>query len=312
MTNPSRCGILADSREVEMTARILSGKDVARQIREEVAVRAAKVTEALGRPPGLTVVLVGEDPASQVYVGRKEKASAAVGIANRTLRLPDDTTQEDLLSLIAELNADDAVDGILVQLPLPGHMDEPAVIEAIDPDKDVDGFHPISAGRMMTGLPGFRPCTPAGIVEMLRRSDVKVPGSHAVVIGRSNIVGKPLANLLLLKGLAGDATVTVCHSRTPDLATHTREADILLAAMGRPLAITADMVKPGAVVVDVGIHRVEDATAPRGTRLVGDVDFDAVSEIASAITPVPGGVGPMTVAMLMHNTVTSAEAKVTD
>jgi methylenetetrahydrofolate dehydrogenase (NADP+) / methenyltetrahydrofolate cyclohydrolase len=295
-----------------MTAKIISGKDVARQIREEVAVRAAAVTETLGRPPGLDVVLVGDDPASHVYVGRKEKASAAVGIRNHTHRLAEDSSQDELMELVDRLNADDEVDGILVQLPLPPHMNEQAVIEAIAPDKDVDGFHPISVGRLMTGLPGLRPCTPAGVVELLRRSDVQVSGAHAVVVGRSNNVGKPLANLLLLKGLAGDATVTVCHSRTPDLAAHTRQADILVAAMGRPLAITAEMVKPGAVVIDVGIHRVEDATAPRGTRLVGDVDFDAVSEIASAITPVPGGVGPMTVAMLMFNTVAAAEARVAD
>ena len=291
-----------------MTARIISGKDVAKAIRGEVAIRAAKVTEALGRPPGLTVVLVGEDPASQVYVGRKEKASAAVGIRSVTLRKPAGTTQEEILEIVARLNADPTMDGVLVQLPLPDHADDQAVIEAIHPDKDVDGWHPISAGRLMTGMPGFRPCTPAGIVELLRRSEVPLTGAHAVIVGRSNIVGKPLAALMLLKGT--DATVTVCHSRTRNLASFTRQADILVAAMGRPQAIGADMVKPGAAVVDVGIHRIDDPTAPRGTRLVGDVDFAAVSEVASAITPVPGGVGPMTVAMLMHNTVVSAEARV--
>ena len=291
-----------------MAAKIISGKDVARTIRGEVAQRAARVTAALGRPPGLTVVLVGEDPASQVYVGRKEKASAAVGIRSVTLRKPADTTQAEILEIVAHLNADPEVDGVLVQLPLPPHCDDQAVIDAIAPDNDVDGWHPISAGRLMSGIPGFRPCTPAGIVELLRRSDVPLSGAHAVIVGRSNIVGKPLAALMLLKGT--DCTVTVCHSRTRDLAAFTRQADILVAAMGRPLAIGADMVKPGAAVVDVGIHRIDDPTAARGTRLVGDVDFAAVSEVASAITPVPGGVGPMTVAMLMHNTVVSAEAKV--
>jgi len=291
-----------------MTARIISGKDIARTIRGEVAERAAVVTRKLGRPPGLTVVLVGDDPASAVYVGRKEKASAAVGIRSVTLRRPAATTQEEILAIVAQLNADPEVDGVLVQLPLPGHVDDQAVIDAIDPAKDVDGFHPVSAGRLMTGMAGFRPCTPAGIVELLQRSDVPTTGAHAVIVGRSNIVGKPLAALMLLKGT--DATVTVCHSRTRDLSSQTRQADILIAAMGRPRAIGADMVKPDAAVIDVGIHRIDDPTAPRGTRLVGDVDFDPVAEVASAITPVPGGVGPMTVAMLMHNTVASAEAKV--
>ncbi len=291
-----------------MSARILSGTEVARAVRADAGERSEKVQQALGRPPGLTVVLVGDDPASKVYVGRKEKACAAVGIRSQTHRLPDDTTQADLMALVADLNADEAVDGILVQLPLPRHMDEQAVIEAIHPDKDVDGFHPVSVGRLVTGLPGLRSCTPAGVLELLHRCEVPISGKHAVVVGRSNNVGKPAAALLALKG--EDATVTVCHSRTADLARHTRQADILIAAMGRPLAITADMVKPGAVVVDVGIHRVDAPDRPKGFRLVGDVDFDAVSEVASAITPVPGGVGPMTVAMLMHNTVCAAEARV--
>ena len=291
-----------------MTARILSGTEVARAVRADAAKRAEQVQQALGRPPGLTVVLVGDDPASRVYVGRKEKACAAVGIRSQTHRLPAETSQADLLTLVDELNADEAVDGILVQLPLPRHMDEQAVIEAIEPDKDVDGFHPISVGRLVTGLPGLRSCTPAGVVELLHRCEIPISGKHAVVVGRSNNVGKPAAALLALKG--EDATVTVCHSRTADLASHTRQADILIAALGRPRAITADMVKPGAVVVDVGIHRVDAPERPKGFRLVGDVDFDRVSEVASAITPVPGGVGPMTVAMLMHNTVCAAEARV--
>ena len=291
-----------------MTARILSGTEVARAVRADAAKRAEQVQQALGRPPGLTVVLVGDDPASRVYVGRKEKACAAVGIRSQTHRLPAETSQADLLTLVDELNADEAVDGILVQLPLPRHMDEQAVIEAIEPDKDVDGFHPVSVGRLVTGLPGLRSCTPAGVVELLHRCEIPISGKHAVVVGRSNNVGKPAAALLALKG--EDATVTVCHSRTADLASHTRQADILIAALGRPRAITADMVKPGAVVVDVGIHRVDAPERPKGFRLVGDVDFDRVSEVASAITPVPGGVGPMTVAMLMHNTVCAAEARV--
>jgi methylenetetrahydrofolate dehydrogenase (NADP+) / methenyltetrahydrofolate cyclohydrolase len=290
-----------------MTARILSGTEVARAVRADVAARVERLRPRLGREPGLTVVLVGDDPASRVYVGRKEKACVAVGIRSRTHRLPVETSQDVLMALVDELNQDETVDGVLVQLPLPGHMDEQAVIEAIAPDKDVDGFHPISVGRLVTGLPGLRSCTPAGVVELLRRCEVPVTGKHAVVVGRSNNVGKPLAALLTLKG--EDATVTVCHSRTADLAHHTRQADVLVAAMGRPRAITADMIKPGAVVVDVGIHRVDDPTHPKGSRLVGDVDFGPVSEIASAITPVPGGVGPMTVAMLMHNTVCAAEAK---
>ena len=290
-----------------MTARILSGTEVAMAVRADVAARVEQLVPRLGRAPGLTVVLVGDDPASSVYVGRKEKACAAVGIRSQTHRLPTETSQAELMALVDALNADETVDGVLVQLPLPRHMDEQAVIEAIHPDKDVDGFHPISVGRLVTGLPGLRSCTPAGVVELLRRCEVPVAGMHAVVVGRSNNVGKPLAALLTLKG--ADATVTVCHSRTADLALHTRRADLLVAAMGRPRAITADMVKPGAVVVDVGIHRVDDPTHPKGSRLVGDVDFGPVSEIASAITPVPGGVGPMTVAMLMHNTVESAAAR---
>jgi len=292
-----------------MAARILSGKDTARTIREEVAVRAAAFRERAGRPPGLTVVLVGEDPASQVYVGRKEKASAVVGIRNETIRLSAETSQEELLALVQRLNETEEVDGLLVQLPLPDHCDERAVIEAIAPTKDVDGFHPVSQGRMLAGLPGLRPCTPAGIVELLRRGEVDTSGAHAVIVGRSNIVGKPVAAMLVQKADGANATVTICHSRTPDLGAFTRTADILIAAMGRPQAITAEMVKPGAAVVDVGIHRIEDPTAPKGTRLCGDVDYDPVAEIASAITPVPGGVGPMTVAMLMHNTVQAAEGR---
>ena len=290
-----------------MAARIISGTAVARTVREEAKARAAELREPLGRAPGLTVVLVGEDPASQVYVGRKEKASAAVGIRSETLRLPADTDQATLLDTVQRLNGDDGVDGILVQLPLPGHIDEQTVIETIDPAKDVDGFHPVSQGRMLAGLPGLRPCTPAGIVELLRRSEVPLSGVRAVVVGRSNIVGKPLAAMLMQKGV--DATVTVCHSRTRDLAVHTREAQVLVAALGRPEAITADMVRDGAVVIDVGIHRLEAPDRPKGTKLVGDVHFEPVARVASANTPVPGGDGPMTDAMLMLNTVEAAAAR---
>jgi methylenetetrahydrofolate dehydrogenase (NADP+)/methenyltetrahydrofolate cyclohydrolase len=288
-----------------MTARIISGKAVARTVREEAAARLGQIRGSLGRAPGLTVVLVGEDPASQVYVGRKEKASAAVGIRSETLRLPADTDQATLLGIVRRLNADESVDGVLVQLPLPDQIDEQTVIEAIDPAKDVDGFHPVSQGRMLAGLPGLRPCTPAGIVELLQRGGVPLSGARAVVVGRSNIVGKPVAAMLMRKGI--DATVTVCHSRTRELGIHTRTADVLVAALGRPQAITAEMVRDGAVVIDVGIHRIDDGQG--GTRLVGDVDFDGVSRLASAITPVPGGVGPMTVAMLMRNTVEAAAAR---
>ncbi len=293
-----------------MAARIISGTAVARTVREEAKARAAELREPLGRAPGLTVVLVGEDPASQVYVGRKEKASAAVGIRSETLRLPADTDQATLLDTVQRLNGDDGVDGILVQLPLPGHIDEQTVIETIDPAKDVDGFHPVNQGRMLAGLPGLKPCTPAGIVELLQRGGVPLSGARVVVVGRSNIVGKPAAAMLMQKGI--DATVTVCHSRTRELGTHTRAADVLVAALGRPRAITAEMVRDGAVVIDVGIHRIDDGEggARLGrTRLVGDVDFDGVSRLASAITPVPGGVGPMTVAMLMRNTVEAAAAR---
>ncbi len=291
-----------------MAARILSGTEVARAIRSEVAIRAGAFVRRHGRPPGLGVVLVGDDPASAVYVGRKEKASAAVGVRSVTVRMPASARHDEVMEAVARLNDDPTVDGFLVQSPLPPQVDGHAVIDAIDPAKDADGFHPLNVGRALIGLPGLRPCTPAGVVELLRRCDVPTRGRHVVVVGRSNIVGKPLAALLVQKADGADATVTVCHSRTSDLSVHTRRADILVAALGRPRAIGAEMVRPGAVVIDVGIHRVEDPGAPRGTRLVGDVDFGPVSEVAAAITPVPGGIGPMTVAMLLVNTVTAAEA----
>ena len=277
-----------------MTANLLDGKKIAGEIREDVARRTEELKRR-GVVPGLSVILVGEDPASKVYVGQKEKACRETGFKSDLLRLPETTTQAELLSLIGRLNGDPSVHGILVQLPLPAGIDPEAVIAAIDPAKDVDGFHPVNIGHLVSGVGGMVPCTPLGIVRMLESYRIPLAGKHAVVVGRSSIVGKPLAHLLL----ARDCTVTICHSRTPDLAYFTRQADILVAAVGRPRLIKADMVKPGAVVVDVGINRLE-------TGLVGDVDFDAVREVAGWITPVPGGVGPLTIAMLLENTLTSA------
>ena len=286
---------------------LIDGKAIAAEVRSEVADGARQFERAHGRPPGLRVVLLGDNPASQSYVRAKKKAAAEVGIDAETLLHPASMSQDDLLALLGELNADPAVDGILVQLPLPDGIDEAAIIHAIDPAKDVDGFHPENVGKLVLGEDTLEPCTPAGIVEMLRRSGVETSGAHAVVVGRSNIVGKPMASLLLRRGL--DCTVTVCHSRTRDLAEITRQADILVAAIGRAEFVTADMVREGATVIDVGITRVEDLTRERGYRLVGDVDFEAVREKAAAITPVPGGVGPMTIAMLLHNTLRAAERR---
>jgi methylenetetrahydrofolate dehydrogenase (NADP+)/methenyltetrahydrofolate cyclohydrolase len=287
-------------------ARLIDGTALAAKIRGEVAGQVAEL-RAGGVVPGLTVVLVGEDPASAVYVGAKERASREAGMAGETIRLPAATSQDELLAVVERLNADAAVHGILVQMPLPKHIDPGAVIDRIRPDKDVDGFHPVNAGKVLSGQSdGFAPCTPAGVQRMLVEYGVETRGADCVIVGRSNIVGKPLAALLMQGGRGGDATVTVCHSRTRNLAGHTRRADILVAAVGRPRTITADMVKPGAVVIDVGVNRIPDATRKSGTRLVGDVDFDAVREVASLITPVPGGVGPMTIAMLLSNTVRAA------
>ncbi len=277
-----------------MTAKRLDGKKVALQIREAVA-RKAEELKALGVTPGLTVILVGENPASKVYVGQKEKACREAGFASVLLRLPETVTSDDLMATIARLNEDPSVHGILVQLPLPGQIDPDAVIAAIDPAKDVDGFHPVNVGRLVAGLPGMVPCTPLGVVRLLEAYGLPMAGKHAVIVGRSAIVGKPMAHLLL----ARDCTVTICHSRTPDLASFTRQADILVAAVGRPKTVTADMIKPGAVVIDVGINRLE-------TGLVGDVDFEAAQEVAGWITPVPGGVGPLTIAMLLENTLCAA------
>ena len=252
-------------------------------------------------------MLVGEDPASKSYVTAKERACEELGIFSDDNRLPADIGQAELMDLVDKLNKDPKINGILVQLPLPKHLDESEVLLAIDPAKDVDGFHPVNVGKMVVGEKAFLPCTPHGIIQLLVRSGVKIEGAEVVIVGRSNIVGKPIANMLIQKNDTGNATVTVCHTRTKDLAEHVRRADIIIAAAGRPNTVTADMVKEGAVVIDVGVNRVEDATKKRGYRLVGDVDFAAVSEKASLITPVPGGVGPMTITMLLFNTVASAK-----
>ncbi|MHC1701115.1 MAG: bifunctional methylenetetrahydrofolate dehydrogenase/methenyltetrahydrofolate cyclohydrolase FolD [Humidesulfovibrio sp.] len=275
---------------------LLDGKATAQSIRAELKVEVAEMTAAQGRAPGLAVILVGQDPASQVYVRNKERACAEVGIASFPHHLPASTTQAELEGLIARLNADVLVDGILLQLPVPGGLDSRALLERIAPDKDVDGFHPQNMGRLAQGLPGFAPCTPAGVIELLRRYDLPTQGKHAVVVGRSNIVGRPLSIMLSQPGRFGDATVTLCHSRTPDLKEQCRRADFVFAAIGKPKFVTCDMVKPGAVVVDVGINRVDDC-------LVGDCDFEYLCATASAMTPVPGGIGPMTIAMLLKNTV---------
>jgi len=283
---------------------LIDGKAIAAQVRDDVRQQVDQWTAQGYRAPFLSVVLVGDNPASASYVRGKAKAAGLAGIGSDTLRYDATISEADLLAVIARLNADAHVDGILVQLPLPDHIDANKVIKAIDPAKDVDGFHPINVGNLVIGRPAFPPATPSGIVEMLKRTGIATAGAHAVVLGRSNIVGKPMATLLLQRGL--DATVTVCHSRTQHLADLTRQADILIAAIGRPHFVTADMVKDGAVVIDVGINRVDDASRERGYRLVGDVDFDAVKEQAGAITPVPGGVGPMTIAMLLKNTFAAA------
>ena len=290
-----------------MAARILDGKSLAADLRAETAAAVAAFRAATGRVPGLAVVLVGDDPASRSYVTAKEKACAAAGIHSREIHLPASAGKADVLAAVRVLNADDAVDGILVQLPLPDASIEREVIEAVDPAKDVDGFHPTNVGRMVLGLPAFVPCTPAGVVELLRRAGVALAGASVVVIGRSQIVGRPLSILLSQKGV--DATVTLCHTRTKDMGRYTREADIVVVAAGRPNTLTAEMVKPGAVVIDVGVNRVPDASKASGYRLVGDVDFEAVAERASAITPVPGGVGPMTIAMLLTNTLEAAQRR---
>ena len=278
-----------------MTARIIDGKSIAKELRESLAPRVAALKEQ-GITPGLTVIVVGDDPASAIYVRNKERACVKLGMNSQVLRFPAETTQEEILNTVRLLNQDDSVHGILVQLPLPRHIDEQAVLRAIDPDKDVDGFHAMNAGRLMNGEPGFVACTPKGVMRLLEVSGVELDGKNAVVVGRSNIVGKPMALLLLQK----NCTVTIAHSHTADLAAVTRSADILVVAVGRAGFITGDMIKPGAAVMDVGINRVDG-------KVVGDVDFESAKEVASCITPVPGGVGAMTIAMLMENTVEAAE-----
>jgi len=289
-----------------MTAQIIDGKQVAADMREELKAEVAKLKEQ-GIVPGLGVILVGEDPASQSYVTAKERACENIGIYSDDNRLPAETSQEELMAFVEKMNKDSKINGILVQLPLPKALNEAEVLLAIDPAKDVDGFHPINVGKMMVGEKAFLPCTPHGIIQLLLRSGVTIEGAEVVIVGRSNIVGKPLANMLIQKKPNANATVTVCHTRTKDLGSHTKRADIVIAAAGRPNTVTADMVKEGVVVIDVGVNRVEDATKKKGYRLVGDVDFEAVKEKASFITPVPGGVGPMTITMLLYNTVESAK-----
>jgi len=289
-----------------LTARIIKGMEIGAQIRAELAVEV-KDLKSKGITPGLAVVLVGEDPASVSYVSNKAKAAEELGINEQTIRLPANTEEKQVLDIVDRLNADSNVHGILVQLPLPKHIDSEKVLLRMNPDKDVDGFHPQNVGRLMIGNPIFMPCTPAGIQQMLVRTGNDPSGKHVVVCGRSNIVGKPMVNILLQKKPGANATVTVVHTGTKDIGSITRSADILIAAMGAPKVITADMVKDGAVVIDVGVNRVEDPSSPKGFRLVGDVDFDAIKEKAAAITPVPGGVGPMTITMLMVNTVRAAK-----
>ncbi len=287
--------------------KLIDGKAVAQKIHAETA-KAVERLKSLGHPPGLAVVLIGEDPASQSYVRSKDRTCRELGMHSLKFELPATSSQSEVIALVHRLNADPAIHGILVQSPPPAHIDERVVIEAIDPRKDVDGFHPVNVAKLALGDPdGFVPCTPMGCQRLLIESGIETAGAHAVVLGRSMIVGKPMALLLMQKGLGGDATVTVAHSRTRDLAAVCRTADILIAAIGRPEFVKADFVKEGAVVIDVGINRVADASSPKGSKLVGDVDFNAVAPKCAAITPVPGGVGPMTIAMLMHNTVLACE-----
>jgi methylenetetrahydrofolate dehydrogenase (NADP+)/methenyltetrahydrofolate cyclohydrolase len=295
-----------------MSARVLDGTAIGKAIRDEVAAEVARI-KGTGRRPGLAAVLVGEDPASAVYVRSKGKACEEAGMHSVTVRLPVDTPEAELLATVDRLNSDPEIHGILVQLPLPKHINSEKVLRRIDPEKDVDGFHPMNVGKLVTGdKTAFRPATPYGVQQMLIRSGIDTKGAHAVIVGRSNIVGRPMANLLIQQGPGGDATVTVCHSRTRDLPAVTRSADILIAAIGKPEFVTADMVRPGVVVIDVGINRVDDASRTRGYRLVGDVAYESVAQIASAITPVPGGVGPMTIAMLLQNTLQAMQQAALD
>ncbi|MBO4304566.1 MAG: bifunctional methylenetetrahydrofolate dehydrogenase/methenyltetrahydrofolate cyclohydrolase FolD [Lentisphaeria bacterium] len=293
----------------EFVSKLIDGKAIAAEINRENAAEAAAIAKEYGASPGLAVVLVGKDPASQVYVASKVKKCAELGLYSEKIVLPESATQQEVLDVVRSLNGNPAIHGILVQSPPPPQIDEQAVINAIDPAKDVDCFHPFNVGKLLLGdLSGLLPCTPWGVIQLLERSGISPAGKHAVILGRSNIVGKPMAALLMAKGKNADATVTVCHSRTKNLAEITRTADILIAAVGKPGFVKGDMVKEGVVVIDVGINRVPDPSAPKGTRLVGDVDFDSVAPKAARITPVPGGVGPMTIAVLMRNTICAFKA----
>lgn len=292
-----------------MAAKLIKGAEISKEIREEITKELQELKEKHGLTPGLATILVGDDPGSKVYVGQKEKACAKLGIYSERTDIPADTSEADLLDLVKKFNADPKIHGILVQLPLPKHINADRVIYAIDPDKDVDCFHPVNVGKLVIGTGRFLPCTPHGIMELLRRSGTTTEGKHVVVVGRSNIVGKPIANLMLQSPPGGNATVTLCHTGTKDLAAFTRMADILIVAVGRPKTITADMVKEGVVVIDVGVNRIGKTPEGKGI-LAGDVDFDSVQEKAAAITPVPGGVGPMTITMLMKNTLEAARASI--
>lgn len=285
---------------------IIDGKAIANEIREELKEQTQKLFDEKGIKPGLALLIVGEDPASKVYVNMKDKACKDLGYYSIIEKMPDDTTEDTVLRKIAEWNASSNIHGILVQLPLPKQINSDKVIEAIAPEKDVDGFHPVNVGRLVAGLPGFVPCTPAGVIEMLKRYKIKTKGMHTVVLGRSNIVGKPIANLMFQKREETNSTVTVCHTGTPDFSKYTLQADIIIAAAGVPEIIKAKDIKQGAVIIDVGTNRVDDANSPKGYRLTGDVDFESVKHKVSAISPVPGGVGPMTITMLMVNTYKAA------
>ncbi|HKJ64384.1 MAG TPA: bifunctional methylenetetrahydrofolate dehydrogenase/methenyltetrahydrofolate cyclohydrolase FolD [Desulfopila sp.] len=289
-----------------MTAKIVSGTEVAKEIREELKVQIAELKEKKGVVPGLVTILVGEDPASQSYVAAKNKTAHAIGINSEQITLDADTPEDELLKLVKKYNEDGSIHGILVQLPLPKHIDESKILNEINPDKDVDGFHPVNIGRMVLGEKCFLPCTPHGVLELLARSGVETSGAEVVILGRSNIVGKPMANLMLQKRESGNSTVTLCHTRTRDMAAHCRRADIIIAAAGVPRLVTAEMVKEGVAVMDVGVNRIGKSESGKAI-LAGDVDFDSVKEKASVITPVPGGVGPMTITMLMKNTLQSAK-----
>ncbi|MCE1202297.1 MAG: bifunctional methylenetetrahydrofolate dehydrogenase/methenyltetrahydrofolate cyclohydrolase FolD [Bacteroidia bacterium] len=293
-----------------MQEKLIDGKAIAEQIKKEIAAETAAIIDAGKRAPHLAAVLVGNDPASETYVASKEKACRQVGITSSTYRLPEKTSEKELLNIINFLNKDEEIDGFIVQLPLPAHLNADSIIEHINPHKDVDGFHPVNTGRMMAGLPSYLPATPFGIIELLHRSGIQTAGKHVVVIGRSNIVGTPVSVLLSRKSPKGNATVTLCHSQTVNLPELTKQADILIAAIGVPSFVKADMVKHGAVVIDVGIHRITDDKAEKGYVIKGDVDFDEVVKVASRITPVPGGVGPLTIVSLLSNTLAANQKKI--